>query len=103
MHVLRLLCSASVTSVLREAIALQHGHMLKVIGENAGSRQARHPGSDHDRLPAYKSRCHRRLPSCLYIPGLAFLSADCQMIFGREPTGSSERHMAMPADNGWML
>src|SRR5215813_8216019 len=31
MHVLRLWCSASVTSVLREAIALQHGHMLKVI------------------------------------------------------------------------
>src|SRR5215510_2779513 len=84
MHVLRLWCSASVTSVLREAIALQHGHMLKVIGENAGSGQARHPGSDHDRLPAYKSRCYRRLPSSLYVPRAHMLPANFQTNFAPE-------------------
>jgi len=53
MHVLRLRRSASVISVTRENVTLEHGYLFKVVGENTSSRQTGHPGTDYDRLPTY--------------------------------------------------
>jgi hypothetical protein len=102
MHVPRLWGSTSVTSVLREDVALQHGDMLKVIGEDTGSGQARHPCSDHDRLPAYESRCHRRLPFEFYIPRAHMLSAECQTIFVPEATWFEPEETVATAVTGLM-
>jgi len=71
MHMLRLRYSGSVRRLGWEGVALEHGHMLEVICEDARGGQAGHPSTDHNRLPGQKFRCHRHLPSSWYCGPIA--------------------------------
>jgi hypothetical protein len=52
----------SVRSVHRESVTLQYEDMFEVVGQDARRGQARHAGTDHDRLLADQSGRHQCLP-----------------------------------------
>jgi hypothetical protein len=41
-----------VQGVVGEPVALQHGHLLEMVGQRASGREAAHASSDHQGLPA---------------------------------------------------